>query len=63
MLGLRLARGVPVEAVRECGRLQPEFAHQLEQFLGLGLARTNGGRVRLTPRGWLVSNELLAALW
>jgi hypothetical protein len=27
------------------------------------LARPIGGRVRLTPRGWLLSNELLAALW
>ncbi len=58
MLGLRLASGVPERMLE---RLDSESFHQrLSDFLALGLARRVGGRVRLAPRGWLVSNELLA---
>ena len=63
MLGLRLAAGVPAELVRSCGESAPEFGARLEDFFALGLARRAGSRVRLTPRGWLLSNELFAALW
>ena len=63
MLGLRLARGVPEDAVGACSALAPGFAAELDDFLELGLARRVRGRVRLTPRGWLVSNELLLRLW
>jgi len=63
MLGLRLARGVARERIEPCLRAVPAFRDRLEDFLALGLARDAGGRVRLTPRGWLVSNELFAALW
>jgi oxygen-independent coproporphyrinogen-3 oxidase len=63
MLGLRLAAGVPDGLAQRAGKLAPAFAARLDDFLALGLARTAGARVRLTPRGWLVSNELFAALW
>jgi oxygen-independent coproporphyrinogen-3 oxidase len=63
MLGLRLARGVERAALRACAEAVPAFGERLDDFLTLGLARPVGGRVRLSPRGWLLSNELLAALW
>jgi coproporphyrinogen III oxidase-like Fe-S oxidoreductase len=63
MLGLRLARGVREELVEECMAEAPAFRGRMEDFLALRLARRSGGRVRLTPRGWLVSNELFASLW
>jgi oxygen-independent coproporphyrinogen-3 oxidase len=63
MVGLRLARGVDTDTLRACGEATPEFALRLAEFIELGLARRRGRRIRLTPRGWLVSNELLQALW
>lgn len=63
MLGLRLARGVSVNAVRRVSEVEPGFASRLEDFLEAGLARLIADRVRLTPRGWLVSNELFEELW
>jgi oxygen-independent coproporphyrinogen-3 oxidase len=63
MLGLRLARGVSEGTIAVCSALVPAFAGGLEEFFTLGLARRVGGRVRLTPRGWLVSNELFVRLW
>ena len=60
MLSFRLARGVE-EAVLAQVR-SSAFHARLSDFLALGLARRVAGRVRLTPRGWLVSNELLAEL-
>jgi len=58
MLGLRLARGVEEERLATLP--VPAFFERLADFLALGLARRRDGRVRLTPRGWLVSSELLA---
>jgi oxygen-independent coproporphyrinogen-3 oxidase len=63
MVRLRLARGAPGRLIERCAGLAPAFAERLAEFEQLGLARRDGGRVRLTPRGWLLSNELLAALW
>jgi len=63
MLGLRLASGVADTEIAACGGLAPAFAERLADFLALGLARRSRERVRLTPRGWLVSNELFAGLW
>jgi oxygen-independent coproporphyrinogen-3 oxidase len=63
MLGLRLARGVREELVEACMSEAPAFRDRMEDFAALRLARRSSGRVRLTPRGWLVSNELFAALW
>ena len=63
MLGLRLARGVSAATIAACSALVPAFAAGLEDFLSLDLARRVRTRVRLTPRGWLLSNELLNRLW
>lgn len=63
MLALRLAAGADEGRVERCAWRLPSFARRLEDFLALGLARRSRGRVRLTPRGWLVSSELLQALW
>lgn len=63
MVRLRLARGAPAGLVERCAALAPAFAGRLEEFSSLGLVRRRGDRIRLTPRGWLVSNELLATLW
>jgi oxygen-independent coproporphyrinogen-3 oxidase len=63
MLGLRLARGVARADLDACAELAPAFGAALTDFFALGLARRRGDRVRCTPRGWLVSNELLATLW
>ena len=63
MVRLRLARGAPLALVERCAGVAPAFAERLAEFEQLGLARRRGGRVRLAPRGWLLSNELLATLW
>jgi oxygen-independent coproporphyrinogen-3 oxidase len=63
MLGLRLASGVQDALVEACAAEAHTFGEKLQDFLALGLARRRRGRVRLTPRGWLVSNELFASLW
>lgn len=62
MLGLRLARGVGVQAVRACAAACPAFGVRLGEFAALDLAREKNGRIRLTPRGWLLSNELFETL-
>lgn len=63
MLALRLAAGVADRDLVPVQRASREFAETLASFLALGLARRVGERTRLTPRGWLVSNELLTTLW
>ncbi|RMF78068.1 MAG: hypothetical protein D6739_12115 [Nitrospirae bacterium] len=62
LLGLRLAEGIPGTLADRVAAARPGFAERLEDFLELGLAERVGGRLRLTPRGWLLSNELLAEL-
>jgi putative oxygen-independent coproporphyrinogen III oxidase len=63
MLGLRLARGIKEELGEACFEEVPAFREKMQDFLTLGHARRSEGRLRLTPRGWLVSNELFASLW
>lgn len=62
MLALRLSRGIRWREVEALTRSYPRFREVLDDFLQAGLARTSGTRVRLTPRGFLVSNELFATL-
>lgn len=62
MLALRLSRGVRWEEAQALFVPYPDFWRLLRDFLGEGLARRRGDRVRLTSRGWLVSNELFATL-
>lgn len=62
MLGLRLAEGVPLASADEAAAALPGFARRLAEFEELGLAVRAGERLALTPRGWLVSNELFSEL-
>lgn len=63
MLALRLAEGVEWATAQAVARRLPAFAQRLDDFLALGLARVEGGRLQLSRRGWLVSSELLQTLW
>jgi oxygen-independent coproporphyrinogen-3 oxidase len=51
-LGLRLDRGIE-------GPWDP-FQSAVERFMGEGLLGFDGSRLRLTPRGVLLSNEVFA---
>jgi len=63
MLALRTAAGASDSDVAACSALAPDFADRINDFRVLGMVRREGGRLALTREGWLVSNELLAALW
>jgi oxygen-independent coproporphyrinogen-3 oxidase len=52
-VGLRLSGGVDAN-VEDWRRFGPAF----ERFLSLGVMERNGSRLRLTPRGMMVSNEI-----
>ncbi len=52
-VGLRLSGGVDTNA-EDWRRFGPAF----ERFLSLGVLERNGSRLRLTPRGVMVSNEI-----
>jgi oxygen-independent coproporphyrinogen-3 oxidase len=52
-VGLRLSEGVAAEAA-DWERYGPEF----ERFLAAGVMEKSGNRLRLTPRGIMVSNEI-----
>jgi len=54
LLGLRLAEGLSPQDVGS-----PEL---LERLAAEGLGRLEGGRFRLTPRGWLVSDSIVLQL-
>jgi oxygen-independent coproporphyrinogen-3 oxidase len=56
MLGLRLNSGV------ESAALDRFDLPVMKQFRNLGLAVDQAGRTRLTPRGWLLSNQLFQYL-
>ncbi len=63
MLQLRLAEGAPGGLVAAVRQALPTFADKLSEFLELGLAVADEtGGVHLTPRGWLLSNELFREL-
>lgn len=63
MLGLRLTEGIPVSWLQP---LPPErqnaFFRQVRLYQGHGLLRWEEGRIAFTPRGFLVSNSILADL-
>jgi oxygen-independent coproporphyrinogen-3 oxidase len=58
--GLRRVEGVDLEAFRRGHRIDPlvEWARPLADVEGAGLAETVAGRLRLTDRGMLLSNEV-----
>ena len=63
LLGLRLPRGVPSSPFEEiCRTLPVASASRMEDAFSAGLLERHSGRVRLTRRGVLVSNEVFALL-
>jgi oxygen-independent coproporphyrinogen-3 oxidase len=63
MLGLRLASGVPSSSFEEIRKtLSPDSAARMEDAFLAGLLEESAGRVRLTRRGVLLSNEVFSLL-
>lgn len=63
LLGLRLAEGVPERSFETaCATLPPDDRGRLGDAFHAGLLRRDGGRVLLTRRGVLLSNEVFALL-
>ena len=63
MLGLRLSSGVPSDTFEEISSLLPlDSISRLEDAFVAGLLERAGGRVRLTRRGVLLSNEVFSLL-
>jgi oxygen-independent coproporphyrinogen-3 oxidase len=62
-LGLRMMRGVNLQNYRElCGvDLREEYKEDLDRFHEAGLIEFSGDRLKLTPAGALLSNEVFAA--
>jgi oxygen-independent coproporphyrinogen III oxidase len=63
-LGLRLMQGIDLQNYRaRFGRdLCEEYNGELDRLNGAGLIEISDGRLRLTPRGALLSNEVFAGL-
>jgi putative oxygen-independent coproporphyrinogen III oxidase len=63
MLRLRLSSGVPSSTFEEIRRsLSPDSATRMEDAFLAGLLEKHSGRVRLTRRGVLLSNEVFSLL-
>jgi oxygen-independent coproporphyrinogen-3 oxidase len=64
IMGLRLNEGVSLAEFRR--RFGPDaddgYAATFEEMTGLGLLERSNGRVRLTPRGRLLANEVFTRL-
>ncbi|HEV2802342.1 MAG TPA: radical SAM family heme chaperone HemW [Pyrinomonadaceae bacterium] len=62
-LGLRLMRGVDLEAHREAfgADVRAVYETDLRRFSEAGLVELDGASLRLTPQGVLLSNEVFAA--
>jgi oxygen-independent coproporphyrinogen-3 oxidase len=54
-VGLRLSSGV-----QPCSEDSRKWAAPISRFIGEGLLETHAGRLRLTDRGVLLSNEVFA---
>jgi oxygen-independent coproporphyrinogen-3 oxidase len=63
MLRLRLSEGIDLaEASRLFGGEAEELRQRAEAFIRSGHARLEGGRLSLTPEGFLISNTVISAL-
>lgn len=62
MLGLRLTRGIELSRVDELGGNVGRIAEASLPLERAGFVTRGGGRLRLTRRGFLVSNEVIARL-
>ena len=65
MTGLRLSAGVSLEIVRQDYGLdlQARYGHHLQSCVDAGLLTEDAGRLRLTRRGMLMANEVLAVFF
>ena len=60
-LGLRLNRGVSLKELQEeFGRALEDFEPQIDELIEAGLLEASTDRLRLTPGGRLLSNEVFA---
>jgi len=59
MLGLRTAKGVAADGLKAYGMPFSPVAAVLERFRNAGYTELVGGRWRLTPEGFLVSNPII----
>lgn len=62
MLGLRLTRGISLERLSELGADTQRLSQKARLFENAGLCVFSGGRISLTPRGFLVSNSIISEL-
>lgn len=64
ILGLRLIEGVSTAGFKARFGMTPrqEFGPAIERHLGIGLLEQAGDRLRLTPRGQLLANEVFVDL-
>ncbi len=62
MLGMRLARGISDERVRQAAAFLPDAPAALEQLRTDGYLVHEGGSWRPTHQGWLCGNDLYARL-
>ena len=62
MLGLRLARGISLGKLQELGAQVGAIAQRAQLYDKAGLCRFDGESICLTPKGWLVSNSIIAEL-
>lgn len=62
-LGLRLNAGIDLDEYRQRFQIDIEktYRGEIERFLGHGLVEISNGRLRLTKKGMLFSNEVFAA--
>ncbi len=61
-LGLRLAEGLVCEDLPLPTEQKRRFLQKAEMFQKAGLVQMEAGRIRLTPKGFLVSNSVLSDL-
>ena len=62
MLGLRLSEGIDAALEARAVALAPGRAAVIERALADGLLERVDGRLRFTPRGTMLANEVLADL-
>lgn len=62
MLSLRLTSGLSLSKVDELGGNSDSIMQTSKQFIDMGLAKLSNGILSFTPKGFLVSNDLILKL-
>lgn len=62
MLGLRLSRGIDIEAFKERFGMTPMESLEYKKLLDLKTLEVRNGRLRLTDKGILLSNEIFTMI-